>query len=101
MTRENAVAGQTEEACGMESSTIKVGTRTLNPETKNSVRICDIIMLKRKHISDQIVGNVGGRWRPRRSIRASSDSSIGASCLTCFSVSDTEGSRVAVSFSMH
>ena len=47
-----------------------------------------MVMLKTKEISLRSVGKVGGRSRPRRSIRACNGSSVGGSrvffCSACF-----------------
>ena len=75
MTREKAVAGHTLAACGISSSVISVGRMTVKPETKYSVKNWDMEMLKTKIISLQRVVKIGGRSRPRRSIRAWRDSS--------------------------
>ena len=55
------------------------GTMTVNPETKNSVRICAMMVQKTKALSLYIVGKIAGRCRPRRATRASIDSSTGRS----------------------
>ena len=78
MTSENAAAGHTLAACGMSSSRINVGKMTVKPETKYSVKNCDIVMLKTKDTSRQRVVKMRGRSRPRRSIRSCNDSSIAA-----------------------
>ena len=82
MTRLNAEAGQTDEARGMSRSVIRVGNMTPKPETKNSVMICDIVIENRNAISLKSEAKAGGRARPKRSMRASSDSSSGRGCTS-------------------
>lgn len=75
MTKEKALAGQTLEDYGMSRSSINVGRMTLKPETKYSVKTCDMIMEKTNASSARLLANVAGRSLPSRSMRASSDSS--------------------------
>ena len=46
VTKENALAGHTAEACGMSSSLIKVGKSTLKPETKYSYTIDEHLKIR-------------------------------------------------------
>src|ERR1700761_1381775 len=64
MTSENAVAGQTLDDCEMLSSRMSIGRITLKPETKYSVMIWDMTMLKTNANSSHAVLNSGGRSRP-------------------------------------
>lgn len=75
MTREKAVAGHTLDARGISRSVISVGRMTVKPETKYSVRSCDMVMLNTNANSLQIVLKEEGRSLPSRSIRTSRDSS--------------------------
>ena len=75
ITKEKALAGQTLDDSGMWSAVINVGIITLNPDTKYSVMICDIMIEKMKATSDHMVGNDAGRSLPSRSMRTCRDSS--------------------------
>jgi len=77
MTRENALAGHVVADAGMSSSSTTVGIRSKKPDTKYSVRTRAIVIVKTKPTSFQSDASFSGRWRPRRSIRASSASSTG------------------------
>ena len=95
ITRLNAEAGQTDEARGMFSSIIRVGSMTPKPDTKNSVMIWDMIMEKTNATSTTSDLNIAGLWRPSRCIRAASDSSatgtIASDAVRCVSSCNTVG----------
>lgn len=68
--KEKADAGHVLDAVGMLSSLERVGNMTVNPETKNSERSCDIDILNTKPISFHSDGKISGLALPSLSTRS-------------------------------